>query len=165
MTDLRLTAARLREVLHYDPDLGWFMWLVSPSNNVRPGAVAGCIHGPYITICVDGGKYQAHRLAWLWMTGEWPDGEIDHWRDGGTNNVWTNLRDVNHGINLQNRAGPTARNTSGVLGVGWDAKNKKWKAQMKAGGRQVFHGRFATLELATAARHEAERKFQRRHHG
>jgi hypothetical protein len=72
-----LTVTRLREVLHYDPITGIFTWLVSLSNHV--GKVAGSLDGTgRVRIRVDGREYGAHRLAWLYMTGNWPVNEIDH---------------------------------------------------------------------------------------
>jgi hypothetical protein len=78
---VKLTAARLRERLHYDPKTGVFTRRWS-----RKGFKAGSVSGGklsdgHIGVTVDGRQYYAHRLAWLWMTGEWPDPETDH-KDG-----------------------------------------------------------------------------------
>jgi hypothetical protein len=73
-----VTAERLRELLHYDPETGLFMWVVSTSNRGRAGAVAGSNFHGYRCIGIDGHHCLSHRLVWLWTEGEWPKGEIDH---------------------------------------------------------------------------------------
>ena len=74
-----LTQERLKEVLHYDPETGIFMWLVAPNGRIRVGMEAGSSHDGYIGIKVDRILYKAHRLAWFYMTGEWPANDVDHW--------------------------------------------------------------------------------------
>lgn len=59
----------------------------------------------------------AHRLAWLYMTGEWPRQEIDHIDGDRANNKWLNLRDVDHATNMQNRRVAQSNNVGGFLGV------------------------------------------------
>lgn len=68
-----LTAERLRSLLRYDPDTGTFVWAARTSNRIKIGDVAGRPHNRgYVAIGVDGRVYLAHRLAWLWVTGNWP---------------------------------------------------------------------------------------------
>ena len=59
-------------------------------------------HG-YTVIRFRGKLYLAHRLAWFYMTGEWPREQIDH-KDGvRLNNKWDNLREATPGQNNMNR--------------------------------------------------------------
>ena len=68
-----ITAERLRAILHYDPETGIWTWLIAASNNVKVGDVAGSKEKQgYWVIVIDYRRYKAHRLAWLYMTGEWP---------------------------------------------------------------------------------------------
>ena len=94
---------RLHDVLHYDPLTGVFRWRVARGSRAA-GDVAGGISGAgYRQIGIDGRYYQASRLAWLYTTGEWPDGEIDHKNGVHDDNRWDNLRDVTHTENNQNQ--------------------------------------------------------------
>lgn len=136
-----LTQERLREVLSYDPITGIWPWVKRPSpcSRVRPGDVAGSVFvtesvGPYLRIQLDGVSYFAHRLAWFWMTGEWPNPGCDHEDTDGENNRWGNLRLANQSQNGANR-GLFKNNTSGWKGVSWASCVDKWYAGIKVGGK------------------------------
>lgn len=145
-----LTAARLRELLQYNPDSGQFRRLVRTSNRIKAGDVAGCLAGEgYLHIRVDGGLYKSHRLAWLYMTGAWPIGSIDHIDGCRTNNAIANLRDVTKSVNLQNQRKARADNASGLLGV--SAHHGRWQARITVDGKRLHIGSYATPELAHAA--------------
>src|SRR3990167_8503907 len=85
-----LTQETLRALLHYDPESGRFTWLVNRGSRARKGNVAGRItthSGPfYREIIICRRVYQAHRLAFLYLTGAWPIGNVDHWDMNGLNN-------------------------------------------------------------------------------
>ena len=74
-------------------------------------------------------KYRLHRLAFLYMTGELPSGDIDHIDANGLNNKWSNLRDVSRSINRRNARIPS-NNTSGVTGVNWNKTLIKWEIRL-----------------------------------
>ncbi len=154
-----LTQARLKELLSYDPKTGVFHRLVTRPNS-RAGDVAGTKHGspnPYIVIMVDGRRYLAHRLAFLFVTGTWPPEEVDH-RDGdGSNNRWKNLRACAKSHNLAN-AGRRRNNTSGFKGVSWCRASNKWRAQIGFGVARYL-GCFDRIEDAASAYGKAARKF------
>src|SRR5665213_554054 len=119
----RLTLDRLKLMLYYDPELGWFMWLVAPqiAGRVRPGYIAGCLDSKgYVRVSILGRQYRAHRLAWFYMTGMWPVDEIDHEDRVRVNNQWLNLREATTGQNHQNLT-PRSDNHSGMTGVSWAA--------------------------------------------
>jgi HNH endonuclease len=124
-----LTAGRLRELLHYDPLTGLFTWLLTVGRRGKAGRVAGCVNEAtgYVVVRIDGANYQAHRLAWFYMTGDWPTVLIDHEDTDNGNNLWTNLREATHSQNQCNR-GSNCRNTSGYKGVSWMARQRKWRA-------------------------------------
>ncbi len=84
------------------------------------------------------------------------EGEIDH-RDGdGLNNTRRNLRPATHRQNAQNRTKPK-NNRSGHEGVCWDKAVKKWKAYLRAEGKQIHLGYFDSLEAAVDERKVAAR--------
>jgi hypothetical protein len=155
-----LTAQRLRELLNYDPETGVFTRLVTVGGRLdqRSGSIAGNINRRgYARIGVDGKRFFSHRLAFLWVTGEWPIAEVDHVDGTTSNNAWTNLRDVSRTVNLQNQRRPRIDNESGLLGV-HTLKNGKHRAVIKANGMQIYIGQFDKCEEAHAAYIDAKRR-------
>ena len=154
-----LTAERLRSILHYDPETGIFTWKVRTSTSVKVGDIAGCLDGGgYLRIRVQSRLYQAHRLVWLHVYGEWPKDQIDHINRNKTDNRIANLRDVSHKQNGQNRSKPS-NNTSGCPGVVWYKQNSKWVAKIKHNQKLIHLGYFTDLEEAVAARKAAEKLY------
>ena len=97
MAKADLTAQRLREALHYDPETGVFTWATAVSSKTVPGARAGNQHiAGYFRIRLDGYSYKAHRLAWLYMTGAWPAECIDHINRNNSDNRFSILREATH---------------------------------------------------------------------
>ncbi len=147
-----LTAERLQQVLTYNSYSGLFKWNRAGGSGGSlhvAGDTAGCISRGYIVIWVDDKLYLAHRLAWLYVTGEWPKRGIDHWDTDKSNNSWGNLRSATQSQNLANqRISPV--NTSGFKGVCWHKLGKKWMAQIKVDGRHIYLGLFETAEEAHA---------------
>lgn len=158
MASKNLTAERLRELLHYDPNTGVFI-NIAQRKRVVVGDVAGCIDpsNGYIKICIDYGKHYAHRLAFLYMTGEWPSKHVDHINGDKVDNSWSNLRDVSRSTNLQNIKKQPSNGTSGLLGA--QRKRKRWSSKIRVNGAIVPLGSFATAEEAHNAYIEAKRKF------
>jgi hypothetical protein len=151
---MTLDQERLRELLHYDPETGVFTWLVAPNRRIRVGQQAGTAWEgrgvSYIDIKIDGQRYRAHRLAWLYMTGEWPPDETDHRDCDGLDNRWPNLREA---TSTQNKANTRRRrdNTSGFKGVTFNKRDRRFQARIKAGDRERHLGCFDTAEEAYAA--------------
>lgn len=155
-----LTAARLREVLHYDPDTGVFTWVKPTNRRIRVGAVAGCIdgkHGHRIIIGIDGDLHLAHRLAWLYMTGEWPEHEIDHKNGDRMENPFDNLRDATRKLNQQNQRRARCDSKSGIQGV--RAVGENFRASIRVDGSPVSLGTHPTSDQASAAFVEAKRLY------
>ena len=151
-----LTQDRLRAILHYDPETGVFIrtaalrpqaahYVGKVAGFTKPGAVGN--GGGYVMVTVDGRAYRAHRLAWLYMMGTWPEADIDHRDSDRANNRWDNLRAATRSENIHNM-GLRARNTSGRKGACYDAKRQKWLAQIVVNGRYIFLGRYETRDEA-----------------
>jgi hypothetical protein len=143
-------------MLHYDPETGIFTNLTDRHHAARKGEIAGSRTAlGYIEIGLLGERFLAHRLAWLYVHGRWPDGEIDH-RDGArSNNRLKNLRDVPHEHNQQNIRMPVAKSgLPGAYQVG-----ERFKALIRVGGKSRHLGYFDTAEAAHSAYVEAKRKF------
>lgn len=157
------TAEYLRSVLHYDPETGIFTWKVRTSNRINVGDATGCPNGDgYLLISVQSRLYQAHRLAWLYVYGEWPEDQIDHINRNRSDNRIANLRDVSHKQNGQN-AGKYSHNTSGHTGVSWHKQSSKWRATIKHNQKKIHLGYFENLEDAVAARKAGELKYWGHH--
>lgn len=159
------TQERLKELLHYDPETGIFTWLVMNSRRIKVGSVAGCISvtkrknmsdHPRIMIGVDGHRILAHRLAWLYMTGEWPKEQIDHKNLNSTDNKWSNLREATNAQNAANNK-KRATNTSGFKGVHLN-KFGKYEAYITINYKKTHLGNHSTAEAAYAAYCEAARE-------
>ena len=151
-----ITQSEIRAALRYEPETGLFYWRNRPGvpfcTNARDaGKLAGRFdyHG-YRTITFRGVPYGAHRLAWLYVHGIWPTGEIDHIDRDPANNALSNLRHVSHSDNCVNKA---VRSASGFKGVTWHRKLCKWQAQIERGGKSHYLGVFDDkLEAARAYR-------------
>ncbi len=156
---ITLTQARLKELLHYDPETGVFTWLVRTSTCIRVGDIAGYRDGDgYLRIGICGGQYRAHRLAWLYMTGKWPIDQIDHKNAVKNDNRWKNLREATCAINNQNKRKALRNNRTGFLGVSRNGKG--FIAQIKINEKRRNLGTYPTPELA----HEAYLKAKRELH-
>lgn len=139
MADYDLTVARLKELLHYDPLSGLFTRLHSGKTYPRRP-------GRYHILYIDGRCYQAHRVAFLYMTGAWPLQCVDHINGEPSDNSWSNLRDVSLTENNRNRRFLFAKGKLGARKVG-----KRWKAVFYVNRRSIHLGMFETQEEAHQA--------------
>lgn len=149
-----ITQEYLKSVLHYDPDTGIFTRR-SLKGTPAAGKVAGSIQHGYRAIQIDGKKYYAHRLAFLYMTGEFPPLQVDHINGSRSDNRISNLRSVEQSINMQNMK-LYSRNSSGVSGVTWHKRHKKWQAHITAFRQEIYLGEFDDWFEAVCKRKSAE---------
>lgn len=138
-----ISQQRLMELLIYNPSTGDFMG--------KNGLKVGIPHNRgYVLIRVDGARYLAHRLAWLYMTGRWPTHEIDRANGVKNDNAFANLREATRSQNCMNRS--VQRNNSiGLKGVTKRTQKKLSKpyiAHIKVDKRRIYLGYFATAEEA-----------------
>lgn len=160
-----ISATRLRDLLAYDPQSGVFTWRVD-RGPARAGSSAGVVvprSGQqrdkfYIRIGLDGRRYYAHVLAYVWMTGAAPLGELDHRNGDGLDNTWSNIRLASHAENGRHRNGRRAGNTSGYSGVSFHRGAKRWRARLMVNGREVQVGYFDDPVTAAKARDDAARR-------
>ena len=150
-----LTAERLREILEYDPETGVFRWRGVLSGrgyshaNVAAGVEAGALDTKgYRLIGIDRRLYRANRLAWLYMTGQWPPRKVDHRDTDQSNDAWDNLRLASNSQNGAN-ARLSKRNKTGLKGVSiWQGR---YMAQICKDHKRYRLGSFDTPEEAHAA--------------
>lgn len=141
--------ARLIELLDYSPETGQFRWKVTRNARfARAGDVAGSLdrHG-YRQIKIDGRLHLAHRLAWLWKYGEWPEGDLDHINLNADDNRIANLRLATRSENHANRRA-RVDSKSGLKGVHFEKARGCWIAHIVWRGKRRKIGRFATAEEA-----------------
>ena len=154
-----LTSERLREMASYNPETGEFTWLVERVGRggcVKPGRRAGTLdHKGYVSFMIERKRHAAHRLAFLWMTGSWPAGIVDHIDRNPANNAWANLR---VGTRAQNQANLGRKPRSRPQGVYINARGEIFSQYGRAATpRYKYLGKFETLEEASQA-YEAHRK-------
>lgn len=149
----------LKEYLSYNPDTGIFTWIKPTSSRVKAGSIAGGDRGKgYLSVCINGNKYYLHRLAWFFMTGKWPEHQVDHINHIKTDNRWVNLREVTLLENQKNQA-PHKNNESGVTGVQWHKAARKWCSVICVKGKNKHLGLFEDKFEAICARLSANNKY------
>jgi len=147
---------RLKELYSYDKDSGVFTRNITVHYNAKAGDIAGTkTKAGYLLISVDGKQYLAHRLAWLYEYGEFPDDSIDHINHDKADNRIENLREADKTENARNVL-LTSANTSGCTGVCWLKDRCRWFAQIKIDGKNKFLGSFVNFSDAVDARKNAE---------
>lgn len=161
MQKKQITAENIKDLLHYEPESGAFTWKVNVGRfgRIPAGSLAGSVnkcHG-YTAISYGGHLYPAHRVAWLYMTGEWPKDEIDHINRQRSDNRWENLRSVTRADNLLNKC-LYKSNKSGFAGVGWHKRIGKWQAVLRVKNTRMHLGYWDDLIAAASAVAEKRRE-------
>ncbi len=146
-----LTAERVRFLFSYNPSTGDLRWRNPTSHRLAAGDPVGTLaSNGRRYVAVDGIKHMAHRVAWFYVYGKWPVGEIDHVNGDSSVNRSCNLREATHQENMSNLSKPKT-NRSGRIGVSWHAVGRKWQAHIKVNGENKYLGLFNTVEAAHAA--------------
>lgn len=156
------TLEDLKNEVEYEPLTGLF-YRLKTHRKVKAGDIAGSIHQlshhpkAYIRIGIFGKPVSAHRLAWFYMTGSWPTGDIDHINQNSLDNRWENLRECSHQDNGKNQK-KYINNTSGVVGVHLRSSGK-WRARIFHQGKHINLGQFDSFDAAVAARDIASKGY------
>lgn len=162
-----ITPDYIREILDYNPDTGIFTW---KTRRIRPGrsndanwnsrfagqpvALRQHRHGHY-QIVIHCRNYMYHRVAWMHYYGVDPGSHLDHVNGDPTDNRIANLRLATPSQNMMNQKRRTD-NTSGVKGVSWSKKERKWYAYITVGKKMKGIGRFHNFDQAVDARRAAQ---------
>ena len=150
-----LTSDELHELFLYNANEGIFRWRKKTSkfSHVQIGDIAGTTdhHRGYVYIKINNKQYAAHRLAWLYVYGEFPLEQIDHINRCRSDNRIANLRAVNNAANAMNR-NIRKDNSTGVNGVSFDGTSKKYRAYIC--GKHL--GSYETFDAAVRARMNAD---------
>ena len=159
----------LMESVSYDPAYGSFEWKERPLHHFADARSqkswnTKCAGKPmfqstddlgYCRTTIASKRIRAHTVAFVIMTGEYPQGEVDHINGDRADNRWMNLRGVSRGENSKNLA-MRSDNTSGITGVVWHAAAKKWQASISSNRKTVYLGLFSDIDDASRARKAAE---------
>jgi hypothetical protein len=142
-----LTQEKLKSLLTYVPESGQFFWNESGKGREASLDAGTLLPTGYIHITIEGERYVAHRLAWLYMTGVFPEEELDHIDRDRANNIWLNLREATRSENAMNQQIRTD-NISGHRGICWDKQKNKWKVQISAKGVSRIQKHFVNFDEA-----------------
>jgi HNH endonuclease len=156
-----VTQDRLKELFLYDPDSGDFIRLVTRGHECV-GMAAGSIKDDgYRQVEIDGFKYKDGRLAWLYMTGRWPDPEVDHRDTDRLNCRWDNLREATKPQNRWNkkRRSDSGMGHKGVLRRRRTGRSDKFYGRIWVNGKTIYRGPYDTEEEAAAAYAKAAAKY------
>jgi hypothetical protein len=156
MKNKELTQSFLKSVLNYSPENGVLTWKNPTGDGVKIGWVAGCVakmkNGKkYLKVGINGKSYYAHRVIWVYMTGEYPEKQVDHEDGNGLNNKWLNLKKATNTSNHRNRRLPSD-NVSGCIGVAYNKNRHRWQASIST----VYLGSFDNIFEAACIRKAAE---------
>jgi len=149
-----LTQETLKEYINYNPDTGVFTWIKRPwiRSMVYPGDIAGNpMASKYLQVSLFNRTYLTHRLAFLYMTGEWPTGLVDHIDRDRANNRWSNLRLVTRKENTYNKTSTPGK--SGFRGV-FKVKDRYY-TKISVDNKMIHIGVYDTPEEASAAHENA----------
>lgn len=157
MTDNHAQNGQIKNLLSYSPESGLLTWITKRGFAIKPGTLAGGLdkYG-YVTVGVSGKQFKAHRIAWLLMTGDWPQKEIDHINGNRADNRWINLRQVDRLTNVQNLRAARKDSKSGLLGV--RARKGGFYATIGHNKKTIHLGVFDSPEKAHEAYIRAKRE-------
>jgi hypothetical protein len=154
----------VRSILSYNPENGEFIWRHRPDSSSNwnakwAGKMAGTVNEKgYVKIAIFKTQYLAHRLAWVIYYGKWPNGSMDHRNGKRSDNAISNLRVASRSENAMN-CRVSSSNSSGVKGVSWYDRTKKWRARISVNNEIIYLGHFEKIEEARAAREAAEIRY------
>ena len=149
----------VRKLFHYDAESGMLLWRNGNGRNVKPWQEAKAKNANgYYTAKINGKSYLTHRLAWLYVYGEFPKEDIDHKNRIRNDNRLCNLRAVSRTDNCQNISLPS-HNKSGHIGVSWFKSHNCWTVYVKVNKKNKWLGYYKNLDDAIAARKEGEKQY------
>lgn len=162
----------LKDCLSYNPKTGHFRWNKRPISHFKNKQAwnawntkyslkkAGYLESKdgYWRIRIDNTDYRAHRLAWFYVYGYFPENVIDHKNRNKSDNMIENLRESSQSCNLLNKS-MQSNNSSGVVGVYFNKKRNKWYSRIVISKKCIWLGCFECFKDAVMARYNGEKKY------
>lgn len=147
---LLMSVGDIRDLIDYNPETGVLTAKVNFSGRQAGSVIGSQTWQGYYAFSLFGKKCFAHRLAWLLHYGEWPSQPIDHINGIKTDNSIRNLRLCSLSQNQFNK--PTQKNnTTGVKGVYWNKRDKRYVASVQFNGKKYSAGHHKDIEGAKEA--------------
>ena len=154
-----ITQIELFKILNYNPYTGLFIWIKSTGRRVKLYEKAGWLETQgYTCIKINRMIYKAHRLAWLYMTGEFPENEIDHINLNRNDNRFFNLRKATRSQNKMN-VYVRKDSLSGIKGIMFEKETQLWRARIQVRNKRLNLGRYKNINDAKKAYEEAAKKY------
>lgn len=156
-----MTFAELSKHFVYNPNSGkiYYSTELKARYNIRPGKEAGCVYsGGYWMVTYNKKRIKRSRLAFLLMTGDWPNKDVDHIDRNRLNDSWENLREASNSLNGFNRTFDSLKHR-GIRYRPEQSKKNPWVVHIRKDGKLIHVGQYSTLEQAKVIRRDAELKF------
>lgn len=150
-TNEPITQERLKKLLTYDGETWLFTCKVNRRRVAKKGDIPGFVRNGYLFVGLENNEYRAHRLAWLYTYGYFPENGLDHINRNRLDNRIKNLREVSQSCNIRN-IGNLINNTSGVKGVSFIKKENRWVSYIGIHGKRKTLGRYKSFDNAVCAR-------------
>lgn len=137
--------------MDYSPDTGEWFWKQTRNGKATKNKQAGYLINGYRSIMVEGYNYQSSRLAVLWMTGRFPNEQVDHINGKRDDDRWLNLRECSNAQNNQNRP---SKNYCKI-------HNGTYVVYIDSFGKRIHIGTFKTEPEAKEAAKQAKNNYHR----
>jgi hypothetical protein len=142
MTHKVLTQEKLKQHVFYDPITGVWIWKIAMSNRVRVGGVITNTDSKgYRVIVIEGIRYRACRLAFLYVKGKLPINYVKHVDNNRLNDIFSNLSSVRK----NNIKEPEVINETGVKGLTFNRKSKRYQCRIMY-NRSTYYESFLLTE-------------------
>lgn len=154
----KTTEDLIADAVEYNPSTGIFTRKITTSRSAAGDKTGTIAKNGYVVLRINKKLHYAHRLAFLMVTGSWPDSQVDHINGMRSDNRFENLRLCNQSENMQNQRRAKNGSESGILGAHFDRSTGRWFSQIKANGVNIALGSFPNARLAGEAYLKAKRK-------